>query len=231
MPPERLSIEYWTLSRCLSVLWEKNPHLHDIGMISLSIEKHGFRDPIEYDDTGEITAGHGRIEAVAGLFKRGPLDPNQVWPPKYILTDPQTGEWKLPITVGACASSREDARSYGIDNNNITMMGGDFTPAHVAKTYNANYLEILTDLCEQKALPVTVDQDTLEYLIQREERKNREQEALPDPGPASLSYTIDFDSDRQRQLWFDFLEFLRREYLELDTVQERIAKYAEMVAS
>lgn len=226
-----IALEYWPLSKLLESRWTDNAKLHDIGSLALSIQRYGFRDPVEYDETlGAIVAGHGRVEALAGMFKNGPSDPNQTWPPAYLKQD-SSGEWLVPVITGAQSISAAEAKSYALDHNNITMMGGDFTPAHVAKTYNANYLEILTDLCEQKALPVTVDQDTLEYLIQREERKNKEEEVLPDPGPASLSYTIDFDSDRQRQLWFDFLEFLRREYPELDTVQERLAKYAEMVGA
>lgn len=232
-----ISLEYWRLEKCESLKWEDNPrnNRHDIGTLCSSIERHGFRDPCEFDDTLEaFTAGHGRIEACRGLQLRGKNKQSKQWPPKYIQAD-LDGEWKIPVLVGAAADSRNDAIAYLIDNNNIGMLGGDFTPWDLSKLYDQErYAELLVNLRDNDSLPESTDEDGLQYLLERMAREAAGDESDPDEAEdttkaSPLEYIIEFDNGDQKQTFLDFLDYLRNSYGEADSHAARLVKHIQGV--
>ena len=81
--PLTLKIEYLLLSELVDKFLQTNPKLHDIGAISTSIRRYGFRDPLAIDATlnggeGGIAEGNGRLEALLWMYNEGEK------PPAYI---------------------------------------------------------------------------------------------------------------------------------------------------
>lgn len=139
--------------------WEKNPKLHDIGAISESIKRYGFKDPPKYEPQlnggeGGIVEGNGRIEALYMMRRVGES------PPNGILSD--KSDWYVPVIFGVDAKNEKEAESYGLDHNNITMMGGHFTALDMSGIWDEKpYVEIIKHL---EITPVSVDWESLNTL-------------------------------------------------------------------
>jgi len=139
--------------------WDKNPKLHDIGAISQSIKRYGFKDPPKFEPSlnggvGGIVEGNGRIEALYMMKRMGEK------PPSGIILE--AGEWYIPVLFGVDAKKETEAEAYGIDHNNITMMGGTYTPLDMAGIWDENqYLDLIKSL---ELTPVSVDWESLNLL-------------------------------------------------------------------
>jgi len=140
-------------------LWENNPKLHDIGSIIESIKRYGFKDAPKFEPTlnngtGGIVEGNGRIEALVTMRRLGEKVPNGIF------SDEQ--DWYVPILFGVDAKNEKEAMSYGIDHNNITMLGGNFMPLDIAGMWDeTKYLELVKSL---EVSPVSVDWESLNVL-------------------------------------------------------------------
>jgi hypothetical protein len=136
-----LTLKYVPLSKL--TYWEQNPKLHDIGAISASIKKHGFRDPLGWDcqlngGEGGVIEGNGRLETLTKMKEqKSPV-------PRGILE--ADGDWLVPVLFGVDAESEAAAQAFGIDHNSLTMMGGAFTALDISKLYDTTYLDLLEDL-------------------------------------------------------------------------------------
>jgi ParB-like chromosome segregation protein Spo0J len=90
-----------------------------IDAIKASIEQFGFNNPLLVDSTGEIVAGHGRLEAAKQLgltklpvIRLGHL--NDVQKRAYVIADnklAESAEWDLALLAEELAKIQED----GID--------------------------------------------------------------------------------------------------------------------
>lgn len=149
------------------ILWQDNAKLHEIGAIIQSIERFGFRDFPEWDDAinggkGGIVAGNGRVEA---LIKMWADDDTYPEPPLYIVEAlynvGSRKEWLIPVIVGFRSKTEEEATAYGIDNNNLVMLGGDVDLTDVMKMWDmGKYLSLLGDIDGADAdFPISVDED------------------------------------------------------------------------
>lgn len=159
---DQLTVRYVPLSQV--ALWERNPKLHHLGDLAASIERYGFKEIPKYepalnDGQGGIVAGNGRIETLAALHRQGKPAPRGIVE--------QDGEWCVPIAFGVDAASQEEAEAYGLDANNLTLSGGDFTAWDMARLWSPEYTDILASLATADALPITVDGDALDGLLQR----------------------------------------------------------------
>jgi len=142
------------------LLWKENPKLHDIGSVVSSISRHGFQEIPKYDKHIGIKAGNGRVEALAWMESQGGYDL-----PRGLALFTKTGEWVMPLLIGTDAKSRDLARSYAIDSNNLTLGGGDFTALDAMRLWDQQgYLRILASLAKKGQLPESVDGDDLDYL-------------------------------------------------------------------
>lgn len=152
-----------------AILWEENSKLHDIGGLITSIEEHGFRDPPAWDaELGAIVEGNGRTTALQMMEKQGRKIPRGV-----VLDD--EGNWCMPVLFGLDAPSQIAATKYGIDHNNLTMSGGDFTVWDIARMWDTEkYILTLDSLAGQGDMPVSIDYDDLQYIKDDKLKKTSE---------------------------------------------------------
>lgn len=156
-----LRLEYVPLS--VAMMWEDNKKLHDIGGIIQSIRRHGFKDPAKFEPAlnggnGGIVEGNGRFEALASMRESGADAPRGV-------AVTEDGAWAVPVLFGVDAESEEAAEAYGIDHNQLTMMGGDFSLSDTLHMWESDFEDQLRKLAEADAMPVTIDGDDLDALI------------------------------------------------------------------
>ena len=169
---ELLDIRYIPLSQ--AVLWDENPKEHDLGALAEAFARYGFADPPKYDaQLGALVYGNGRTHALQLMHKGGEQPPRGVG----VLPD---GEWAIPVKFGVDAASRNEARAFAIDHNNLTMVGGEYTALDMARMWDGEqYLAVLSDLAAQEVAAVTVDGDDLDFLLRE---LAAPVEPPPDPG-------------------------------------------------
>jgi len=168
-----LTLRYVALDDALAWLWDDNPKAHDLPRLRASIRLYGFRDPSIYDGTLDaIAAGNGRLEALDAIRS------DDEDPPRGIgLT--ADGAWCVPLIFGADAHSQALAASFGIDHNNLTLVG--FGADDVKRMWTqADYLRLLKRLADEDALPVTVPADDAQALLALLDEDRAE--VGPDPG-------------------------------------------------
>lgn len=155
---ELLTIRYVTLDQALAWRWGENPKRHDLERMVASIRTHGFRDPSIYDGSLDgIPAGNGRLEALEHLRDGGEEAPRGVG----LDAD---GVWHVPIVFGVDAPSRLMAERFGVDHNNLTVVG--FSAEEVSRLWRQDdYLSLLKRLADGDALPLTVPDDDFQTLL------------------------------------------------------------------
>ena len=159
-----LSLRYIPISQ--AELFDGNAKLHNLNQIIQSIARYGFKSACKWesslnDGRGGIVAGNGRVEALREMERRG----DEL--PIGIVQDTETGEWCVPVLFGVEADSEAIARAYALDDNNLTLLGGDFAVADLMKLYDQELLMAeLKELAESGELPVTFDNDFVEESLQ-----------------------------------------------------------------
>jgi hypothetical protein len=73
----------------------------------------------------------------------------------------------VPIKCGVDAATQQEAEALAIDHNNLSLSGGNFTGFDMARMWDEGYTEILAGLATDGALPITVDGDVLDGLLQQ----------------------------------------------------------------
>lgn len=157
---EELRLEYVPLD--LAMMWDDNKKRHSIGDLVQSIERHGFKDPPKFEPKlnggrGGIIEGNGRFEALGAMRRDGYPAPRGV--------QEVEGVWHVPVLFGVDAASEAAAEAYGVDHNQITLMGGDFTLWDSMRMWDAGFEEQLRALAEQDELPVSIDGDALDAML------------------------------------------------------------------
>ena len=159
-----LSLRYVPISK--AELFDGNAKLHNLEQIIQSITRYGFKSAAKWESTlndgrGGIVAGNGRIEALRVMEERGDDLP------VGIAQDTNTGEWCVPVLFGVEANSEAVARAYALDDNNLTLLGGDFALVDLAKLYDQDLLMAeLKELAQSGDLPVTFDNDFTDDALQ-----------------------------------------------------------------
>jgi hypothetical protein len=157
---EELTITYMRLDEVAR--WPRNVKKHDIGALVESIRRYGMIDPPKFDATlGALVYGNGRDEALEWMHAQGDE------PPRGVKVDTD-GMWLIPIKVGIDAATVEEAEASALDHNNLTLSGGDFTAWDMSKLWGEGYTDVLAGLATADALPITVDGDALDGLLNRE---------------------------------------------------------------
>jgi len=158
-----LSLRYIPISQ--AELFDNNAKLHNIDQIIQSIARYGFKSACKWEGTlndgrGGIVAGNGRVEALRVMEERGDDLPIGI-------AQDETGEWCVPVLFGVEAESEAIARAYALDDNNLTLLGGDFALADLSKLYDQELLMAeLKELAESGELPVTFDNTFTEEALQ-----------------------------------------------------------------
>jgi len=114
MSNRNLTIEYLPLLTLKK--WPRNPKEHDLPQLNKSIARFGYVNPIIINESsGEILAGHGRLDAL--LERKGKAEP---------CPDgcKQNGsDWLVPVIRGVELPT-EEAEAYAIADNRIVEIGG-----------------------------------------------------------------------------------------------------------
>jgi len=171
---ESLDIKYINLSDAIP--WDDNPKDHDIGALIRSMERYGFKDAPIYDETkGCVIAGNGRIIALKVMRDDG-MDP-----PRGVVEE--EGDWKIPIQFGIDATSPEEAEAFGIDHNNITILGGNVSIDAVMAIWNERQLKTVLDrVAEKGVMPISLDWD--DYSAMRSEGDGAQPDLVPSGSPS-----------------------------------------------
>lgn len=204
---ELLDLRYIPLDAALGLLWADNAKRHDMGGVAESIEKNGFRDPPSFDvnlvnvngEAGALVEGNGRPQALAWMRKQ------QRPVPRGIPVHKESGEWFLPVLFGLDAKSQTAAARYAIDHNNLTMAGGDFTAADMARMWDSQkYLELNQLLANAGDSPATLDPEDLQGLLEYEAAQQAGNGEPPGDPEAALKRAQEWRDEWQverGQLW------------------------------
>ena len=99
------------------VKWARNPKDHDVGLISQSFHRFGFVKPLLVDEgTGKLVAGHGRLDTLQMLKKRG----KDV--PAGIKLDGE--DWQVSVIRGIAFEDEEEAEAFLLADNRTSEQGG-----------------------------------------------------------------------------------------------------------
>jgi len=211
MKAEKLNLTYMKLSEIQQA--DRNVKDHDIGAIHESMNRFGFTSPLLMNEgTGKLVAGHGRIEA---LQQKKQFNESA---PKNIKVD-EEGEWLIPVIRGLTFSSEEEAQAYLLADNRLVELGGWDTTALV---------EELEKLAKESSLEGTgFDEADLQSMYDELESSVSEgsDKGLPVGKP---SYEIIFDDETQQAMFFEFVNWLKRNY-DGETIGERLYQHIELV--
>lgn len=156
-----LRLEYLRLENVTKWMWERNLKLHDIGAIVQSFMKYGFKDPMKFEPTmndgkGGFVEGNGRLESLIWMHDQGDD------PPRGIAIDHNDGMWLIPVLFGVDAESEVIAEAYGIDHNNLTVLGGDTDYRDLAKMWKPGFDRFLIDLANKGEFTISIPGETME---------------------------------------------------------------------
>jgi hypothetical protein len=149
------------------VLWQDNAKKHDEKGLFDSIERFGFVDPPHWDATlndgrGGIVFGNGRTESIVSALIEARK--NGLEPPRGIPT--HEGEWLIPISFGVNQESEGEAIALGIDHNNLTVSGSEFSEFDIAKMWDMEgYVGLLSSIADLDIMPITVDAEAIGNLL------------------------------------------------------------------
>jgi len=109
-------IEYMPLSELRK--WPRNPKDHDLGALHQSLARFGFVNPLIIDErTGQLVAGHGRLDALIQMKASGQNPPERI----KLAED---GEWLVPVVRGISFNSDTEAEAYALADNRLAELGG-----------------------------------------------------------------------------------------------------------
>lgn len=98
--------------------WPRNPKDHDLPAIQASFARFGWVEPVVLDEgTGQLVAGHGRLEAAHALQQSGAKAPDRT------KLGPG-GTWLVPVLRGVAFESENEAEAYLLASNQLVVAGG-----------------------------------------------------------------------------------------------------------
>lgn len=162
MTDERLQVRYVPLDTL--ELWDANPKRHDLAKLQESVRRYGFKDPPKFEPSlnggrGGIVEGNGRAEVLRALQEAGEE------PPRGIAVDNE-GIWHAPVLFGVDARGREEAESYGLDHNLLTLGGSGFGFEDMVQLFDEEDLQaLLRDAPDVAELLVSLSSTDVEALL------------------------------------------------------------------
>lgn len=95
----------------------RNPKEHATEEIKTSVRRFGFVEPLVMNETtGQLVAGHGRLEALAQMRDGGEDTPQRV--------KLKGKQWAVPVVRGVAFENDEEAEAYLLASNQLTTKGG-----------------------------------------------------------------------------------------------------------
>mgnify|MGYP001594943060 CR=1 FL=1 len=94
----------------------RNPKQHDLGLLHRSLSRFGFVNPLIVNEaTGELLAGHGRLDTLEQRKAEGKPPPSGI--------EARDGEWLVPVVRGVSLKGKE-AEAFSVADNQTTIIGG-----------------------------------------------------------------------------------------------------------
>jgi hypothetical protein len=166
-----LSIEYVPLSQIIT--WPRNPKDHDIPLITQSMFRFGFINPLIVDErSGQLVAGHGRLESLNNMM----LD--RAEPPDRVRVS-ESGEWLVPVLRGVQFANQAEAEAYALADNQLTIVAG-WNEAELGRV-----LADLSEVYAEEGLGWTLGE--IDDLIQAYMDEDGDNEASAAEGPAEMA--------------------------------------------
>ena len=144
-----LHIEYIPLSKLKR--WPRNPKEHS-DQLEHSITELGFVEPLIIDETtGQLVAGHGRLEFLQKMQDSGKEIPQNI---KLV-----EGEWAVPTVRGVEFESIEAAEKFLLSTNLLPAAGGwnDAELEEMLKDVTPFGIEVNLDDVEVEVEPTDLD--------------------------------------------------------------------------
>jgi hypothetical protein len=97
--------------------WPRNPKDHDLHEIRKSFNRFGFIKPVLLDEgTGQLVAGHGRLETLRLIRK------NEGEPPRGVKVSGDS--WLVPVLRGVEFKDAREAEAFLLADNRLSEIGG-----------------------------------------------------------------------------------------------------------
>lgn len=97
--------------------YPRNPKDHDVGAISQSVDRFGFKMPPAIDEkSGFLFAGHGRLDTL--LQKRRAKEAA----PEGVVE--REGKWLIPVIRGLSFKNKKELEAYIVADNRTSEIGG-----------------------------------------------------------------------------------------------------------
>lgn len=117
METRKVRVQYMGLGPLSKRADEDNAKDHDIGGLEASFARWGFTEPITLNEhTGNMLAGHGRVETLVAMKAAGKKAPHGIRVTK--------GGWAVPVLRGITLKDRDEVRAYLVAVNKLTESGG-----------------------------------------------------------------------------------------------------------
>lgn len=142
--------------------FEGNPKDHRIDLLTDSIYRFGFTEPLLLDErTGLLISGHGRLTTIRKMRDEGQEPPEGI--------SIEGGSWAIPVVKGWASRSDEDAKAALIALNKTSEIGG---------WVDEDLLVMLDELAEIDTglVGVGFDDDSIEQLRRDLENLSKVQE-------------------------------------------------------
>lgn len=95
----------------------RNPKEHATEEIEASVKRFGFIDPLVLNEaTGQLVAGHGRLEVLERMRNDGDAPPLRV--------KVKGAKWLVPVVRGVEFANEHEAEAYLLASNQLTTKGG-----------------------------------------------------------------------------------------------------------
>jgi hypothetical protein len=115
--PKKRRIAYMPLSELRRA--NRNPKGHALEVIAASMSRFGTVEAPALDErTGQLVAGHGRLDTYEQLKAAGGP------PPEGVTVRRKDGEWLVPVQRGWSSEDDAEAEGYLITSNQSTILGG-----------------------------------------------------------------------------------------------------------
>ena len=115
MDQQEIRVEYVNFEEV--VRWPRNPKDHDIHELRKSFNRFGFVAPVLFDETTcKLVAGHGRLDTLAFIKRKGEEPPRGV--------KVEGSNWLVPVLRGVAFKDPSEAEAYLLADNRLSEIGG-----------------------------------------------------------------------------------------------------------
>lgn len=199
-------------------IYGRNPRKGNVGAVAASLKAHGQYRPIVANigtHTGrryEVLAGNHTLKAFRQLAEKNPDDTrwNEILVHWVDVDDDQAARIVL--------ADNRTAEKGRYDNSALSSLLADVADDLTGLGYTAEDLDALAEVKDDEIIidpSDYIDEDELD-------------EPMNNRGAPVIAYSIVFDNDKQKAVWMEFVNWLKRRNPDA-TMPERLVEYIEGV--